>query len=53
MSNIMFEPLDAGHITELTGIMKRAFDEDTRIHLGREAAGLLAMMTAAFWKNGD
>lgn len=26
-------------IEELTAIMKRAFDEDTRIHLGKEAGG--------------
>lgn len=32
-------PLEEAHIGELTDIMERAFDEDTRIHLGREKGG--------------
>lgn len=31
--------LEETHINELTKIMERAFDEDTRIHLGVEKGG--------------
>ena len=31
--------LEEAHINELTKIMERAFDEDTRIHLGEEKGG--------------
>ena len=31
--------LEESHISELTKIMERAFDEDTRIHLGEEKGG--------------
>lgn len=31
--------LEELHISELTKIMERAFDEDTRIHLGKEKGG--------------
>lgn len=31
--------LEESHIDELTRIMERAFDEDARIHLGREKGG--------------
>lgn len=37
--NITFVPLKSQNIENLTAIMKRAFDEDSRIHLGREAGG--------------
>jgi len=37
--NIMFVPLENRDIEELTQIMKRAFDEDIRIHLGKDAGG--------------
>ncbi|MBE5967888.1 MAG: GNAT family N-acetyltransferase [Lachnospiraceae bacterium] len=37
--NITFVPLKNDDIEELTAIMKRAFDEDTRIHLGKESGG--------------
>ncbi|BCN29112.1 GNAT family N-acetyltransferase [Anaeromicropila herbilytica] len=37
--NIIFLPLKNEDVEELTSIMKRAFDEDTRIHLGQEAGG--------------
>jgi hypothetical protein len=37
--NITFAPLENQDIEELTAIMKRAFDEDTRIHLGKDAGG--------------
>lgn len=36
---ITFAPLKNQDIEELTTIMKRAFDEDARIHLGRESGG--------------
>ncbi|MCI8865400.1 MAG: GNAT family N-acetyltransferase [Lachnospiraceae bacterium] len=32
-------PLEGPHIGKLTKIMERAFDEDTRIHLGEETGG--------------
>lgn len=32
--------LEEAHIKELTKIMEHAFDEDTRIHLGKEKVGL-------------
>ncbi len=38
-NNIKFIPFTEKDIPELIPIMKRAFDEDTRIHLGREAGG--------------
>ena len=34
-----FLRLEELHINELTKIMERAFDEDTRIHLGKEKGG--------------
>lgn len=37
--SITFVPLKNQDIEELTAIMKRVFDEDTRIHLGRDAGG--------------
>lgn len=37
--NLVFEELTEKDIDILTPIMKRAFDEDTRIHLGRECGG--------------
>ncbi|HEX2950547.1 MAG TPA: GNAT family N-acetyltransferase, partial [Armatimonadota bacterium] len=37
--NITFVPLKSRNIENLTAIMKRAFDEDSRIHLGRETGG--------------
>lgn len=36
---LVFEEIQQGDIEALTPIMKRAFDEDTRIHLGRECGG--------------
>mgnify|MGYP003105919990 CR=1 FL=1 len=39
MSDIEFETFTEEDIQKLTLIMKRAFDEDTKIHLGREAGG--------------
>ncbi len=39
LDNITFVPLKSQDIEELTAIMKRAFNEDTRIHLGRETGG--------------
>lgn len=36
---LVFEDIGESDIDELTGIMTRAFDEDTRIHLGRESGG--------------
>lgn len=37
--NLQFVRVTEEDVTELTGIMKRAFDEDTRRHLGREEGG--------------
>ena len=36
---LVFEPLQEGRIDELTTIMARAFDEDSRIHLGKDKGG--------------
>lgn len=36
---LKFELMRKEDIEELTGIMTRAFDEDTRLHLGREKGG--------------
>ena len=36
---LVFEELREEDIGELTGVMTRAFDEDTRIHLGEEKGG--------------
>ncbi len=36
---LTFHPLQEEDIEPLTRIMKRAFDEDARIHLGRECGG--------------
>ena len=36
---LTFHPLKEEDIEPLTRIMKRAFDEDTRIHLGRKSGG--------------
>lgn len=36
---IRLEPMESKDIEELTPIMKRAFDEDSKIHLGREEGG--------------
>lgn len=37
--SIQFVAMEEQDVEELTPMMKRAFDEDTRIHLGREAGG--------------
>lgn len=37
--NITLVPFKHQDIVELAAIMKRAFDEDTRIHLGKDAGG--------------
>lgn len=37
--DLVFEQVQEEDIAILTPIMKRAFDEDTRIHLGRECGG--------------
>ena len=37
--NLLFEEVQEKDIEILTPIMKRAFDEDTRIHLGKECGG--------------
>lgn len=37
--NLFFEEVQENDIEILTPIMKRAFDEDTKIHLGREYGG--------------
>lgn len=37
--DLVFEGVQETDIEILTPIMKRAFDEDTRIHLGRESGG--------------
>lgn len=37
--NLVFEEIAEKDIEVLTPIMKRAFDEDTKIHLGRERGG--------------
>ena len=42
-----FLRLEELHINELTKIMERAFDEDTRIHLGMEK-GQMDMMMVIF-----
>lgn len=39
MNNFEFEPFTEADIKELTLIMKKSFDEDTKIHLGRETGG--------------
>lgn len=39
MENITFHPYSVTDIAELTEIMKRSFDEDTKIHLGIESGG--------------
>lgn len=39
MNGVVFEKVTRSDIDELTLIMKRAFDEDTRRHLGEEAGG--------------
>ncbi|MDO5559230.1 MAG: GNAT family N-acetyltransferase [Oscillospiraceae bacterium] len=36
---LVFEDINVQDIDMLTAIMKRAFDEDTRIHLGKESGG--------------
>lgn len=36
---LVFQPLQEEDIDELTAIMTRAFDEDSRIHLGEEKGG--------------
>lgn len=36
---ISFQPMSENNINALTPIMTRAFDEDTRIHLGKEKGG--------------
>ena len=36
---LKFDPLQENDIEELTAIMTRAFDEDSRIHLGEEKGG--------------
>ncbi len=36
---LVFEPLQEENIGELTTVMARAFDEDSRIHLGKEKGG--------------
>ncbi len=38
-NGISLVPLKESDIEELTPIMKRAFDEDSRIHLGKESGG--------------
>lgn len=38
-NNITFLPMKEQDIEELTAIMKRAFDEDARIHLNRKEGG--------------
>ena len=38
-NDLKFIPFTEGDIPELAPIMKRAFDEDTRIHLGRDEGG--------------
>lgn len=37
--NVSFEKVSQSDVQNLTKIMKRAFDEDTRRHLGRECGG--------------
>ncbi|HNX60486.1 MAG TPA: GNAT family N-acetyltransferase, partial [Spirochaetota bacterium] len=37
--HLIFEPFLETDIEVLTPIMKRAFDEDTRLHLGKEEGG--------------
>jgi len=49
--NITFVPLKNQDIEELTAIMKRAFDEDTRIHLGRETGGPPGYDDGSFLRN--
>lgn len=36
---LVFQELKEGDVEELTGVMARAFNEDTRIHLGEEKGG--------------
>lgn len=36
---LVFQPLQEESIEELTEVMTRAFDEDSRIHLGKEKGG--------------
>lgn len=36
---LQFDQLKESDVEILTSVMKRAFDEDTRIHLGRESGG--------------
>ncbi len=36
---LLLEPLREENIDELTGVMTRAFDEDSRIHLGKDKGG--------------
>lgn len=38
-NSIKFVAMEEQDVEELVPIMKRAFDEDTRIHLGKEAGG--------------
>lgn len=37
--DLQFTPFEAFHITELTRIMKRAFDDDAKRHLGEDSGG--------------
>lgn len=36
---LVFEKAVKSDVKEMTEVMKRAFDEDTKRHLGREAGG--------------
>ncbi len=36
---LVFQPLQEENIDELTAVMARAFDEDSRIHLGKDKGG--------------
>ena len=49
---LTFTPMRPADIAPLTPIMKRAFDEDTRLHLGRPAGGPQGMPTAPSCGNG-
>lgn len=38
-AGLHFREFEAADVALFTGIMKRAFDEDSRIHLGKESGG--------------
>ena len=45
--------LEELHISELTKIMERAFDEDTRIHLCEDTDGPAGYDVVLFCESGD